>query len=152
MAHEVTIAFDTVDDAATDDSDVGDDEDAAEVIGVAGGQSETAGAVLWCDGRRMVELPPGSRVEVRRGELPVLLARLRGGVDGRDLAAPFTFTDRLVAKFGVSDCTVAERSYALMPVLVHPTIAWKNSVVNKFDLNFLQMTKTKKLKQELYKL
>jgi hypothetical protein len=31
----------------------------------------------------------------------VLLARLRGGVDGRDLAAPFTFTDRLVAKFGL---------------------------------------------------
>ena len=38
--------------------------------------SETAGAVLWCDGRRMVELPPGSRVEVRRGARPVLLARL----------------------------------------------------------------------------
>jgi len=31
----------------------------------------------------------------------VLLARLRGGVDGHDLAAPFTFTDRLVAKFGL---------------------------------------------------
>ena len=49
---------------------------AAEVIGAAGGQSETAGAVLWCDGRRKVELPPGSRVEVRRGAMPVLLARL----------------------------------------------------------------------------
>jgi len=58
--------------------------------------SETSGAVLWCDGRRKVDLPPGSRVEVRRGALPVLLARLqapgsRGG----------TFTDRLVAKFGL---------------------------------------------------
>ena len=58
--------------------------------------SETSGAVLWCDGRRKVDLPPGARVEVRRGALPVLLARLqapgsRGG----------GFTDRLVAKFGL---------------------------------------------------
>jgi NAD+ kinase len=57
---------------------------------------ETSGAVLWCDGRRKVDLPPGARVEVRRGALPVLLARLpapgaRGG----------PFTDRLVAKFGL---------------------------------------------------
>src|SRR4029077_16241613 len=37
---------------------------------------ETSGAVLWCDGRRKVDLPPGARVEVRRGALPVLLARL----------------------------------------------------------------------------
>jgi len=73
---------------------------AAEVIGVAGGQSETAGAVLWCDGRRMVELPPGSRVEVRRGDLPVLLARLPALADAdRPIGAPFT--DRLVAKFGL---------------------------------------------------
>jgi NAD+ kinase len=73
---------------------------AAEVIGVAGGQSETAGAVLWCDGRRTVELPPGSRVEVQRGAKPVLLARLpvRTGADVR-IGAPFT--DRLVAKFGL---------------------------------------------------
>jgi len=58
--------------------------------------SETSGAVLWCDGRRKVDLPPGARVEVRRGALPVLLARLhapgaRGG----------SFTDRLVVKFGL---------------------------------------------------
>ena len=73
---------------------------AAEVIGVAGGQSETAGAVLWCDGRRMVELPPGSRVEVRRGELPVLLARLPALADAETpIGAPFT--DRLVVKFGL---------------------------------------------------
>jgi NAD+ kinase len=73
---------------------------AAEVIGVAGGQSETAGAVLWCDGRRMVELPPGSRVEVRRGGLPVLLARLPALADAKTpIGAPFT--DRLVAKFGL---------------------------------------------------
>jgi NAD+ kinase len=73
---------------------------AAEVIGTQGGQSETGGAVLWCDGRRKVELPPGSRVEVRRGESPVLLARLpvRTGAQDR-IGAPFT--DRLVAKFGL---------------------------------------------------
>ena len=57
---------------------------------------ETSGAVLWCDGRRKVDLPPGARVEVRRGARPVLLARLPapGARGGR-------FTDRLVAKFGL---------------------------------------------------
>lgn len=44
--------------------------------------------VLWCDGRRTVDLPPGARIEVRRGK-PVRLVRLH--------EAPFT--DRLVAKF-----------------------------------------------------
>lgn len=48
--------------------------------------------VLWCDGRRTVDLPPGARIEVRRGRRPVRLARLH--------QAPFT--DRLVAKFGLS--------------------------------------------------
>jgi NAD+ kinase len=57
---------------------------------------ETSGAVLWCDGRRKVDLPPGARVEVRRGALPVLLARLHApGTSGS------RFTDRLVAKFGL---------------------------------------------------
>ena len=45
--------------------------------------------VLWCDGRRTVDLPPGARIEVRRGYAPIRLARLHD--------APFT--DRLVAKF-----------------------------------------------------
>ena len=59
--------------------------------------SETSGAVLWCDGRRKVDLPPGARVEVRRGALPVLLARLKApGTRGG------SFTDRLVVKFGLS--------------------------------------------------
>jgi NAD+ kinase len=56
--------------------------------------NETSGAVLWCDGRRKVDLPSGARVEVRRGALPVLLARLQG-------AGPSRFTDRLVVKFGL---------------------------------------------------
>jgi NAD+ kinase len=47
--------------------------------------------VLWCDGRRPFELPPGARIEVTRGDTPVRLARLH--------QAPFT--DRLVAKFGL---------------------------------------------------
>jgi NAD+ kinase len=45
--------------------------------------------VMWCDGRRTVDLPPGARIEVRRDSTPVRLARLH--------RAPFT--DRLVAKF-----------------------------------------------------
>ncbi|MDP9867308.1 MULTISPECIES: NAD kinase [Streptosporangium] len=57
-------------------------------------QPETAGAVLWCDGRRRFDLPAGARVEVRRGTVPVRLARLHGV---EDTGAPFT--DRLVAKF-----------------------------------------------------
>ncbi|MFC4785213.1 NAD kinase [Nocardioides sp. MAHUQ-72] len=53
-------------------------------------RTEGAG-VLWCDGRRAVDLPPGARIEVRRGHSPVRLIRLH--------EAPFT--DRLVAKFGL---------------------------------------------------
>lgn len=45
--------------------------------------------ILWCDGRRRIDLPPGARVEVRRGGVPVRLARMH----------PAPFTDRLVAKF-----------------------------------------------------
>lgn len=45
--------------------------------------------VLWCDGRRTVDLPPGARIEVQRGAQPVGLVRLHD--------APFA--DRLVAKF-----------------------------------------------------
>jgi NAD+ kinase len=48
-------------------------------------------AMLWCDGRRSMDLPPGARVEVRRSAVPIRLARL---------ARP-PFTDRLVAKFGL---------------------------------------------------
>ncbi len=51
-------------------------------------RTETS-AVIWCDGRRMFELPPGARVIVRRSPVPVQLARLH--------QAPFT--DRLVNKF-----------------------------------------------------
>jgi NAD+ kinase len=47
--------------------------------------------LLWCDGRREVDLPPGARVEVSRSATPVRLARLH--------TPPFT--DRLVAKFGL---------------------------------------------------
>ena len=45
--------------------------------------------ILWCDGRRSHELPPGARVVVRRSSRPVRLARLH----------PTAFTNRLVRKF-----------------------------------------------------
>jgi len=48
-----------------------------------------ANGVLWCDGRRSLDLPPGSRVEVTRSEKPVRLARTR--------RTPFA--ERLVRKF-----------------------------------------------------
>jgi NAD+ kinase len=47
--------------------------------------------VLWCDGRRSQDLPPGARVIVRRSPVPVRLARLHQG----------PFTDRLVGKFNL---------------------------------------------------
>lgn len=47
--------------------------------------------ILWCDGRRSWELPPGARVEVSRSKNSVRLARLRTS----------TFTDRLVNKFSL---------------------------------------------------
>jgi NAD+ kinase len=50
---------------------------------------EPGDAVVFCDGRRTVDVTPRDRVEVRRGDLPVRLVRLR--------SAPFT--DRLVEKF-----------------------------------------------------
>lgn len=52
-------------------------------------RDRTADGVLWCDGRRMVALRPGDRVEVRRGAQPLRLARLQH----------LAFTDRLVRKF-----------------------------------------------------
>lgn len=45
--------------------------------------------ILWCDGRRSHDLPPGARVVVRRSDVPVRLARLH----------PAAFTQRLVRKF-----------------------------------------------------
>ena len=45
--------------------------------------------ILWCDGRRSHDLPPGARVVSRRSPKPVRLARLH----------PASFTDRLVRKF-----------------------------------------------------
>jgi NAD+ kinase len=61
--------------------------------GESGGH-EADHAVIWCDGRRKLRLPPGARIEVRRGTLPVLLARVHGDPTGE-------FTGRLVAKFGL---------------------------------------------------
>jgi NAD+ kinase len=72
----------------------GEDEQAGEP-----GGADAERAVLWCDGRRRFDLPPGARVEVRRGALPVLLARVHG-LAGQPPGGG-EFTDRLVAKFGL---------------------------------------------------
>ncbi|WP_036317841.1 NAD kinase [Microbacterium sp. B24] len=45
--------------------------------------------IMWCDGRRSHDLPPGARVVVGKSSRPVRLARLH----------PAPFTDRLVRKF-----------------------------------------------------
>ena len=47
---------------------------------------------MWCDGRRPLDLPPGARIEVVRGDA-------RCGWRG---SRPSPFTDRLVAKFDLS--------------------------------------------------
>ena len=54
-------------------------------------QRSAGHGVLWCDGRRTWELPPGARVEVRQSPKPVRLARMRQS----------TFTERLVRKFSL---------------------------------------------------
>ncbi|WP_314425448.1 NAD kinase [uncultured Microbacterium sp.] len=61
--------------------------DAAVAIEMLEGTS--GNGILWCDGRRSHDLPPGARVVVRRSSRPVRLARLH----------PTEFTDRLVRKF-----------------------------------------------------
>ena len=47
--------------------------------------------VLWADGRRTWHLPPGARLEAKRSDIPVRLARFRQG----------PFNDRLVKKFSL---------------------------------------------------
>lgn len=48
-------------------------------------------AVIWCDGRRLHELAPGSRVEVSTAATPVRFARMHDA----------SFTSRLVQKFAL---------------------------------------------------
>jgi NAD+ kinase len=52
---------------------------------------ESPNGVVWCDGRRRLDITVGSRVEVTKGSKPVRFARLHHR----------PFTDRLVAKFGL---------------------------------------------------
>ena len=54
-------------------------------------QRSAGHGVLWCDGRRTRELPPGARVEFKESAKPVRLARLH----------EMTFTERLVRKFSL---------------------------------------------------
>lgn len=59
------------------------------VISVDVLQRSNENGVLWCDGRRTVDLPFGARIEVTRSNSPVKLARL----------ALTPFSERLVRKF-----------------------------------------------------
>lgn len=59
------------------------------VVAIEMVQESFGGGILWCDGRRSHELPPGARVVVRRSPRTVRLARLH----------PTDFTNRLVRKF-----------------------------------------------------
>lgn len=54
-------------------------------------ERSNAPAVLWCDGRRGIDVQPGARVVAKKSEHPVRLARLHPG----------PFTDRLVQKFAL---------------------------------------------------
>jgi len=54
-------------------------------------QRSNGSGVLWADGRRTWHLPPGARVEAKRSDIPVRLARFRQG----------PFNDRLVKKFSL---------------------------------------------------
>ena len=56
-----------------------------------GAAADTPHGVLWCDGRRTVELPPGRAGGGAARGRPVRLARLHHA----------SFTDRLVAKFAL---------------------------------------------------
>jgi NAD+ kinase len=60
-------------------------------------------AVLSCDGRRSMDVPAGARVRMRRGRLPVKIARL-GNV---------SFTERLVSRFQLPVRSLREASAPL---------------------------------------
>jgi NAD+ kinase len=57
-------------------------------------------AVLSCDGRRSIQVPPGARVRLRRGALPVKVVRL----------GTTSFTERLVSKFQLPVRSLREAS------------------------------------------
>ncbi|MDN6351500.1 MAG: NAD kinase [Yaniella sp.] len=73
------------------------------VISVDVLQRTNEAGVLWCDGRRTVDLPAGARIEVTRSSRPVKLARL----------ALTPFSERLVRKFDL------------------PTDGWRGSIPDK---------------------
>lgn len=73
------------------------------VISVDVLQRTNEAGVLWCDGRRTVDLPAGARIEVTRSTSPVKLARL----------SMTPFSERLVRKFDL------------------PTDGWRGSIPEK---------------------
>jgi NAD+ kinase len=65
-------------------------------------------AILSCDGRRSLAIPPGARVRVRGGALPVRIARLE----------QWSFTERLVTKFQLPVRSLREAAGAVVEDLV----------------------------------
>jgi NAD+ kinase len=65
-------------------------------------------AILSCDGRRSLAIPPGARVRVRGGALPVRIARLE----------QWSFTERLVTKFQLPVRSLREAAAAGVEDLV----------------------------------
>lgn len=61
----------------------------ASVLSVQVLPSSGTSGVMWCDGRRRIEIPAGTVIEAYCSDLPLRLARIDAGV----------FTDRLVGKF-----------------------------------------------------
>lgn len=62
------------------------------VVDVRVGDDLGSRMVLWCDGRRTIELDHSARIHVERGDHPLLVARL----------SEQPFTSRLVKKFGLN--------------------------------------------------
>ena len=65
--------------------------DPASTVAVEVLRRSPGSGVLWCDGRRSVDITPGSRVQASKSSEPIRLARLHPG----------PFTDRLVNKFSL---------------------------------------------------
>lgn len=61
------------------------------VVDITLAPESTASGVVWCDGRRSLDLPPGSNIRVVTGQHRMRLARI----------TQQAFTDRLVNKFGL---------------------------------------------------
>jgi NAD+ kinase len=72
-------------------------------------------AVLSCDGRRSVAVPPGARVRVRRGRAPIRLARVSEGSFGERLVAKFQLPVHGFRDLGVERTRLGDTSHGPTP-------------------------------------